>query len=178
MDDFKIIIYILAAVAYFILTQWRKAFKGGAEDEEADVEPRRVRPRQQQPERPVTSFEDILRELQPKAEQARQRGQEVIQQAKEKVGPLEAQPVPPLAPAAEVVSKYRSYENMAPKVLSWEKRAEAIEASKRSALRRQEAFEPYEIKASATNRYAQILRNPASAREAFVLSEIFNRRYN
>ncbi|WP_266205687.1 hypothetical protein [Pontibacter kalidii] len=176
MDDFKIIIYILAAVAYFVLTQWRKAFKGGAEvEEEEELEPRRQRPRHQPP-KPITSFEDILRELQPKMEQARQQGQEVVQQAKERTREL-AQPA--MAPVAEATRKYRNYDEIAPKVLSWEKKAEAIEAAKQSSLRRQAGFTAYEQpRKPATSRYAEMLRNPATARDAVILSEIFNRKYS
>lgn len=174
MDDFKIIIYILAAAAYFLLTQWRKAFKGG-EDEEADVEPRR---QHRQPAKPVTSFEDILRELQPKVEQARRQGQEVVQQGEERAKEL----VKPVIAKAETVLeapvKYKSYETMAPRVLSWEKKAEAIEAAKNAALLRQESFKAYDRERPQANRYAALLRNPASAREAFVLSEIFKRKYD
>ncbi|WP_276496028.1 hypothetical protein [Pontibacter litorisediminis] len=172
MDDFKIIIYILAAVAYFLLTQWRKAFKGG-EDEDVDVESRRPR---QQTSTPVTSFEDILRELQPKMNEARRKGQEVVQQAKERTRE-QVQPLMP--PVAETAPKYRSYENISPKVLSWEKKAEAIEAAKQAKLRRQDVFKPYAQQHPInTSRYAEMLRNPASAREAIILTEIFNRKYN
>ncbi|OKL41440.1 hypothetical protein [Pontibacter flavimaris] len=173
MDDFKIVIYILAAVAYFVLTQWRKAFKGGPEAEEEEPEPRRNRPHH--PLKPATSFEDILRELQPKLEQARQQGQEVVQQAKERTREL-AQPA--MVPAAEAVPKYRNYDEMAPKVLSWEKKAEAIEAAKQSSLRRKASFTAYEQPRKPTaNLFAEMLRNPATARDAVILSEIFNRRY-
>lgn len=170
MDDFKILIYILAAVAYFLFSQWRKAFKGGGEAEDEEYsEPRRPHPRQQPP-KPVTSFEDILRELQPRMEQARQQGQEVVQEVN----------VPPaMPPLAEAAPKYKSYENITPKVLSWEKKAEAIEAAKKSKQRRQESFKAYEQETKpAVSRYAEILRNPTTARDAVILSEIFNRKYS
>lgn len=174
MEDLQIIIYILAAVAYFIITQWRKAFSGG--DEDVDVEPRR--PRQQQPPKPVTSFEDILRELQPKLDQANRKGQEVVQQTKERTREI-VQPAPAMAPAEAPARKYKNYDEVAPKALSWEKRAEAIEAAKQSKLREQKSVREAEpARATRTNRYKEMLRNPASARDAVILSEIFNRRYS
>ncbi|MCX2739240.1 hypothetical protein [Pontibacter anaerobius] len=176
MDDFKIIIYILAAVAYFLLTQWRKAFKGG-DEEEVEVDRERRTPRQH-PARPVTSFEDMLRELQPKVEQAKQQGQEVVQQAKERVRDLSPS-APTLAPETEFPRKYKNYEDNAPRILSWEKRAEAIEAAKQSKLSRKEPFLAYEQQhAPKVNRYAEMLHNPVTARDAVILSEIFNRKYS
>ncbi|ARS34893.1 hypothetical protein [Pontibacter actiniarum] len=174
MDDFKIILYILAAAAYFLFMQWRKAFKGDEGD--VDVEPRRPHPRRQQPERPVTSFEDILRELQPKAE----RGKELVQEAKERGREKAQQVVPPLAPVAEApAKKYKSYEDVAPRVLSWEKPAEAREAAKQSRLQPKSEFEAYEKeRVLEQNKYARLLRNPASARDAVILAEIINRKYS
>ncbi|PTX20112.1 hypothetical protein C8N40_103187 [Pontibacter mucosus] len=174
MEDLQIIIYILAAVAYFIITQWRKAFSGG--DEDVDVEPRRARP--QQPPKPVTSFEDILRELQPKLDQANRQGQEVVRQTKERAREI-VQPAPAMVPAEAPARKYKNYDEVAPKALSWEKRAEAIEAAKQSKLREQKTTRDAEpVRVTRTNRYKEMLRNPATARDAVILSEIFNRRYS
>ncbi|MBC5991639.1 hypothetical protein [Pontibacter cellulosilyticus] len=173
MDDFKIILYILAAVAYFLFMQWRKAFNTPG-DEQDEVEPRpqqqrRVQP--QQPQRPVTSFEDILRELQPKAEKGRAELETVKEKAKEVMAPVVRD--------EDVVPKYKSYEQPAPKVLSWEKAAEALEAKKRSKQRRQPLFEAYaQDKEVTKSRYAAMLQNPATVRDAVILSEIFNRKYS
>ncbi|MFD2515669.1 hypothetical protein ACFSRY_17485 [Pontibacter locisalis] len=172
MDDFKIILYILAAVAYFLLTQWRKAFKSPGEDEEELPQPKRKRVDQDFPNRPVTSFEDILRELQPKAE----KGKAVIESAREEVRGN----VPPLAPVLVPERKYNNYEDVAPRALSWEKRAEAIEAAKNSAMKREKAFKVYEQeeRKQPTNPYAALLKNPATVRDAVILTEIFNRKYS
>ena len=169
MDDFKIILYILAAVAYFLFTQWRKAFQ--TPDEQQDVEPRPQRKKvmPQQPPKPVTSFEDILRELQPKAERREAEAGAPMEMPREVVPPvIRAEPVP----------KYRSYEQNVPKVLSWEKKAEAIEAQKRSMERRQPVFKSYtKEQEEPAYRYARMLRNPATVRDAVILTEIFNRKY-
>ena len=168
MDDFKIILYILAAVAYFVLTQWRKAFKSPGNNEELPT-PERKRVEQDFPDKPFTSFEDILRELQPKAE----KGKAVIEAAREEA----KENIPPLAPVAAPEKKYRNYEEMPVKALSWEKRAEAIEAAKRSQERKP-VFEAYEKEEKLKNPYARLLKNPATVRDAVILTEILNRKYS
>lgn len=166
MDDLMIILFILATAAYFVLTQWRKAFKSPGKDEAELPAPQRRRVDQEFPEKPFTSFEDILRELQPKAEKVKA----VIEAAKDNI--------PPLAPVAAPEKKYRSYEEMPVKALSWEKRAEAIEAAKRSQERRRPVFEAYEKGEKLRNPYARLLKNPATVRDAVILTEILNRRYS
>ncbi|RIJ41582.1 hypothetical protein [Pontibacter oryzae] len=167
MDDYKIIIYILAAAAYFLITQWRKAFKSDTDTDERP--PREQQTYREQPPRPVTSFEDILREMQPKAKRATQEARERVQEAV-------TQTIPTVA-ATTTQSKYKSYEGPAPKVLSWEKPAEALEAAKRSRLHREKSFDAYERKRRVSSKYAEILKNPTTARDAVILSEIFNRKY-
>ncbi|GHA58523.1 hypothetical protein [Pontibacter akesuensis] len=171
MEDYKIILYILAAVAYFVITQWRKAFKSPNKRE--DQVENLPRPKQQaRPAQPVTSFEDILRELQPKAEQAKETVKPMVKQAQEFV---QEKVLPPLAPAA---NKYNTYEDKPARALSWEKPAEAMEAAKQSRLRQKIAFAPSDVgRVVKPNRYAEMLSKPGSARDAFVLSEIFNRKY-
>ena len=168
MDDIQFILYILAAVAYFLFMQWRKAFQTPNERED---EEQRQPNRPKQPQRPATSFEDILRDLQPKAEKARAE----FETAKEKV----KETLPPVVIAEEVAPKYKSYENKAPKILSWEKKLEAKEAQKRAQERRQPVFTAYAQEQHVPeSRYARMLRNPTTVKDAFILSEIFRRKYN
>ena len=172
MEDFKLILYVLAAVAYFIFMQWRKAFNAPKEEDEA---PRGQGRGAQAPARPATSFEDILRELQPKLERAEAKGKAVVERPRELAGPVGA-PFPPVA--APVVKNYEAPTPDA-KVLSWEQPSEARIAAKLLEERRtKNHFTSYERKQTAVNKYATLLRNPASAREAFVLTEIFNRKYS
>ncbi|GAB3195528.1 hypothetical protein ABID22_001516 [Pontibacter aydingkolensis] len=173
MDDFKIILYILAAVAYFLFTQWRKAFNtpGDKEQEMEEQKPQRRRVEPQQPQRPVTSFEDILRELQPKVDKGRAEAEIARERVREIV-------TPPVI-AEERVPKYKSYEGTTQKALSWENAADAREAKRRSKEMREPVFKAYAQESEApTSRYAKLLRNPASVKEAFILTEIFNRKYN
>ena len=173
MEDFKLILYVLAAVAYFIFMQWRKAFNAPKDD--ADAVPRTQERRPQMPARPATSFEDILRELQPKLEQAEAKKQEVVETTKQLTQPHRA----PLPPVLEKKPLIRNYEDVAPKALSWEKPAEAMQAARNSEqLRIGKRFEAFEKEKAAKSRYASLLRNPATVRDAVILSEIFNRKYN
>ncbi|WP_299821888.1 hypothetical protein [uncultured Pontibacter sp.] len=171
MDDFKIILYILAAVAYFLFSQWRKAFNSSdAREDEAPAKPQQRRVQPQQPARPVTSFEDILRELQPKME----KGRAEVENARERAREV----IPPVMATVESAPKYRNYDDMAPKALSWEKPAEAIQAQRRSDARKQPIFKGNtESLNTKPSRYAAMLQNPATVRDAVILSEIFNRKY-
>ncbi|MFD2244979.1 hypothetical protein [Pontibacter ruber] len=170
MEDFKIILYILAAVAYFLFNAWRKAFKGNNEAAPpAEQRPRQrsvaqqpVRPVPQRPAVPPTSFEDILRELQPKLERAREEARTITE------SPVrEAKPEP-------ILSKYE----IPQRTLSLENPVEAKEATKRAQLRRIPEFEAYVQKpVVAENKYAALLRNPATVRDAVILSEILKPKF-
>lgn len=171
MEDFKLILYVLAAVAYFIFMQWRKAFN--APNDDADVEPRKQERRAPYPVKPATSFEDILRELQPKLDQGEAKGKAVMERSKEPARPFET----PVAPVLEAKSLVRSYEDTAPRALSWEKPAEAMQAARNLEDRRNRKRFGHKYQAPI-NRYATLLRNPLSARDAVILTEIFNRKYD
>jgi len=164
MEDFKVIFYILLAVGYFLFNFFRKYFKEDNSQPKkfrSEHEPPVQRPVQRPPV-PVTSFEDILRELQPKVEQARTQAREVTYEQP-------AQPV--YTSEAATVS---AYEHKAPEAISLEQRM-----PKRPPIERKASFEPYTIKPTTTLRKfdPSILRNPTTARDAFILSEIFNRKY-
>lgn len=168
MDDIQIILYILAAVAYFLFMQWRKAFQAPADQDKEHPQPKRPQP--QQPQRPATTFEDILRELQPKVEQRKAEFENAKEVVREEVTPLET--------IRQQMPTYKSYEQLPPKVLSWEKAADAKEALMRSKERRQPVFKAYtQEREEPINRYAKMLRNPATVKDAFILSEIFKRKY-
>lgn len=181
MEDFKFIFYIVLAVAYFLFTNWRKFMKGIDEEpkkfRDPDAGPEQPQPKPQQqhrPSAPSTSFGDILRELQPKVERARERAKTTVETATAQI------PTPPLVEKP----KYRNYEaEYAVKSQSYtdERLAEAREISRRTQeVRRKEAFVPYAqiAKKEQSGKIAvELLRNPTTAREAFILSEIFQRRY-
>ncbi len=166
MEDFKFIFYILLAIGYFIFSNWRKFFKDDPgqpkkfRDENEPPVQRTETPRR--PSVPVTSFEDILKELQPKIEQARSEARELV-------------PVPALQQVN--IPKKRevlSYEAPVREPISLEK-----QFPKRRTIERYQTPEAYTIKETRYHKAfdPSILRNPATAREAFILSEIFNRRY-
>lgn len=178
MEDFKVILYVLLAVGYFLYTVWRKAFKAADDTTPPDQVPHKdpqrpaapPRPMPQQPMQPRTSMEDILRELQPKAERAREQAREVVEKAKVPFQPL---PVP-----EKMTYNTMEYVPLKPRVLSWEKPAEARELAKNSWEIRNRRNESVKIKVKpAPNRYAELLRNPNGARDAVILAEIFKRKF-
>ncbi|MER2998331.1 hypothetical protein [Pontibacter populi] len=166
MEDFKVIFYILLAVGYFLFTFFRKYFKEDNNQPKKfrdENEPPVQRPQtQSRPAVPVTSFEDILRELQPKMEQAKAQTREVIYEKPVKQFNTVETP------------KVSVYEHQAPAAVSLERTI-----PKRKPIERTASFEHYEVKPKVALRAfdPSILRNPTTARDAFILSEIFNRKY-
>ncbi|WP_018477819.1 hypothetical protein [Pontibacter roseus] len=178
MEDFKLILYILAIVAYFIYTAWRKAFKTPDEDvapkQERPKQERAIpkpmpgpvqRPQQQRPAAPATSFEDILREMQSKMERANEQAQQPVEVPRPISKPVPHQP-------------YKERETV--RVLSQENPDQARILNQRRRERRESDEALSEIKRQKllpqTNVYAELLRNPQSARQAFIFTEIFNRK--
>lgn len=184
MEDLKLILYILAIVAYFIYTAWRKAFKTPDDDGRPDAppvdreRPQRERPRpqpmptpqqqprQQRPQAPATSFEDILREMQSKMERANEKNRKPVEQPKPAPQPVMQTTVKEREPARRALS----LENPEQARIYNQQRKERLAAA--DAL-----FEASKLqRRQAPNVYAQLLQNPQSVRQAFVLSEIFNRK--
>lgn len=176
MEDFKLILYILAIVAYFIYTAWRKAFKTPDDQAPPQQSPQRERPvprampspapepRPRRPATPATSFEDILREMQSKMDKANQEGRQPAEKAK-----------PVYTPAPQPVT----YETAPTRALSLEVPEEA-RLYERKVKARREGIPDLIIKpryeTPKANVYAQMLHNPQSIRQAFILTEIFNRK--
>ncbi|MHC2991463.1 hypothetical protein OB13_07660 [Pontibacter sp. HJ8] len=176
MEDFKLIFYILAIVAYFIFTAWRKAFKTPNDQAPPQQNPQRERPvprampsptpehRQHRPATPATSFEDILREMQSKMEKANQEGRQPAEKVK-----------PEYTPASRPVS----YETAPPRVLSLEVPEDARLYDQKVKARREDSLDRLpkpRFEKPKANVYAEMLHNPQSIRQAFILTEIFNRK--
>jgi hypothetical protein len=165
MEDFKFIFYILLAVGYFLFSFFRKYFKEDHSQPKKfrdENEPPVQRPKtHQRPPVPVTSFEDIMRELQTKVEQKVPKPQPAYQQS---ATPVVKAPEP----------KVSIYEHKAPVAVSLERNM-----PKRKIIEHMPISEAYTIRSSTTLRKfdPSILRNPTTARDAFILSEIFNRKY-
>ncbi|WP_187260597.1 hypothetical protein [Pontibacter beigongshangensis] len=183
MEDLKPILYVLAAVAYFVYSFWRKAFKDNPEVKPPDDLPEQNRkpvanrPQPQQPLGPPTSFEDILRELQPKLDKAKQQGRTVVESERQR-----AKPVPVPVPA-------RSYEARKPTTRSLEDPAELVEARRKVEEAKRRAEQPVYQKAAfvipeapvpqqarRNHRIAAMLRNPQTVRDAVILSEVLQRK--
>ncbi|SIQ97502.1 hypothetical protein [Pontibacter lucknowensis] len=180
MEDFKLILYILAIVAYFIYTAWRKAFNTPDDDgrppapQERSPQERQAprpiptaqtQPRQQRPSAPATSFEDILREMQSKMERANEQNRAPVEK-----------PKPVLQPVLQPTAR----EQKPPRALSLENPEQARLYNQQRKERIAAADALYEAKKqeriAVPNVYAQLLHNPQSVRQAFILSEIFNRK--
>lgn len=197
MEDIKPIIYVLLAVAYFLFQTWRKAFKTNDEATPPDEVPRRGRalpeeedrlppppqqkptPQRQRPAVPATSFEDILRELQPKAEKAKEQGRATVERAKEVIPPA---PQPVYESAPQPVAERKLSKDFTPRVLSWEEAAEQ-RATARKADRARTALldtrdKKYALKSKTANNIGEILRDKNSVQQAFILSEVFKRKYD
>ncbi|PVY42448.1 hypothetical protein [Pontibacter virosus] len=182
MEDFKLILYILAIVAYFIYTAWRKAFKTPDDDgrppapQERSLEerpaprsmpaaPSQPQPRQQRPVAPATSFEDILREMQSKMERTNEQNRAPVEK-----------PKPVLQPSTKVVTKERtpnralSLENPEQARLYNQQRKERLAAADALSETKKQG------RKAVPNVYGELLHNPQSVRQAFILSEIFNRK--
>lgn len=176
MEDFKVILYILAIIAYFIYTAWRKAFKTPDEGAPPQEVEQRERPRprptpspspqprqqQQRPVGPATSFEDILREMQSKME---------------RVNEQERPPVVRPEPAYKAAPQPAEYETMTALSMEDPKQVRMIE--RRAKARKEAMAEPLIIRKQSQEQpsiYAQMLRDPQSVRQAFILTEIFNRK--
>lgn len=190
MEDFKLILYILAIIAYFIYNAWRKAFNTPDQETPPPVKrenPQRERSsplplpnpiptsqpqaRQQRPAVPATSFEDILREMQSKMERAKEQHRPTVEKPKP-----EPKPQPMIVPTYQPVAK------------EWEpKRALSLENPdyiKQYNRSREERLATAEAQQEAKklerraipNVYGELLRNPQSVRQAFILSEVFNRK--
>ncbi|MFT2007712.1 hypothetical protein ACMA1I_03485 [Pontibacter sp. 13R65] len=187
MEDIKPILYVLAAVAYFVYSFWRKAFKDNPEVKPPDELPEqnrrpeaaRPQPKPQQAVGPPTSFEDILRELQPKVDRAKEQGRTAVDTAKDKVKPL---PVPAPVPV-------KNYELNKPKPQSLEVPMEVIEARRkveedRRTEKRLAAREaaisipeaPVPKRVGSNHRIAAMLKNPQTVRDAVILAEVLQRK--
>lgn len=179
MEDLKLILYILAIVAYFIYTAWRKAFKSPDDDGRPaapNERPQHERPRpmpnpqpqprqQQRPSTPATSFEDILREMQTKMERANEQNRPPVEK-----------PKPVIQPTMQPVAK----ERVPMRALSLEDPEQARLYNKKRKERIAAADALYETKKLerkvVPNAYGELLQNPQTVRQAFILSEIFNRK--
>lgn len=182
MEDFKLIMYVLAIVAYFIYTAWRKAFKTPDERPDApQVErerPQREQPaqrpippaqpqqRQQRPQAPATSFEDILREMQTKMERANEQATKPVEKPK----PALKKPMMQAAMEEREAKRALTLENPEQARIYNQQRKERLAAA--DAINEANKQKRNQV----PNIYGQLLHNPQSVRQAFILSEIFNRK--
>ncbi|RAU83273.1 hypothetical protein [Pontibacter arcticus] len=169
MEDFKIILYILAAVAYFVFNAFRKAFKTDATKENTlpdkpVVTAKPVTKEISKPAAPKTSFEDILRELQPKMEKANEQERKVTPR------PVVYEQPTPVFTYEQTKTEARSLETIPDERIKPRKRKSTLQEIQTPAAYMQQ-------QQKRLNPYRALLQNPNSAKQAFILSEIFNRKY-
>ena len=175
--DLGNIVYILAVIAYFIYsaTQSNKK-KRQAREAAGETET------ESEPERGVT-FEDLLKEIREAQKPKTAPQQKPIPQA---IPEVQSRPVVAPKPAPEPVrtKRYESYddeithyegaylEDAYERVKKEEERIAKVAASIPS-------LKPlaYTTKDKPVNRYAALLKNPQSVKDAIVLGEILNRRH-
>ena len=185
MDDYKIIIYIVLAILYFLFSGKKKSASKNTPPINQNPEPRNTPPaaepkpvfqkpkplrqnpvpepkNQPAPAPQPFSLEDILKEfdqtLEGKlAEKTRER-----EEVKAKV---QEQPV----------RKILDYdEDIKEEIQSME--IPSLVKAKESASQ-EEHFTPYSLDGGKRRKYAEMFKDPESIRAAFVAAEIFNRKY-
>lgn len=163
MEDFKFLLYILAAVIFFVIQMWRKAFKTPSQTRTTPAATPKARP-VTTPALPSTSYQDILKEMQASGERAK----EII-----------IAPSPERMPAEKTTTEAKTLE----RTESRAKSLETIIVTPKEIIRKPSAIElarqpkPKIIISTAQPvNYQRLLQNPQNVRAAFILSEILNRR--
>lgn len=165
--DLGNIVYVVAVLGYFIY----RAVQGKKEKELSDTN----QPEQEQAERPA-SFEDLLKEIR-EAQKPKRQAPEPKPVYQEVVVPqekLRAKPIAVRRSAAveEMDNEARFYEG------SYNTAAQ--NATKITDVSYEGSFlkaDEYNKKIKKVNRYAEVLKNPQSFREALILSEIIRPKH-
>lgn len=167
MEEFVLILVFLGVVAVMVLWMWMKAFKSPA----SPTDPRARAPKANPtPLPPATSFQDILKEMQASGERAQNAKQPAPRTFTENSRPTEKVNIP---------AKSLERTTVAPKSL------EKLPALERKAVKYSSTIE--QARTAKTNpvgpinpavNYGRLLRNPQNVRAAFVLSEVFNRKFD
>lgn len=166
MEDFKILFYIFAAVIFFVVRMWLKAFKNTNATRRVSIPVPKNQP-VVTPKLPSTSYQDILKELQASGERARQ------------------------VPKTPSLEKDYSSENRSREAKSLEKintptySLEGIPTLAKTPSKKPSSIElarqaKPKITTSAERQinYNRLLQNPQNIRTAFIMSEILNRRFD
>ncbi len=179
------IVYLIAVIIYFIYT----ALKRGKSDQLPDQEAGRDQENPQEQQRPV-SFDDLLREIrsgqQDREKDLKQSGQgDKVQPPGPTKPDIFNRPDPRSyeqeVPAPEMedatFGKYEGFvsEKERPKLKTLDEQV-SIPSALTGLGVSEEGVTYSKIKASPTNRYADLLKNPETVKDAIILSEILNRK--
>lgn len=163
--DLGNIVYIVAVIAYFIYQATKKKRSAEEEGELSESEA--------QPERGV-SFEDLLREIRD------------TQQGKTTTRPVKEIPKPVIVEKSvsepEQKSLYKSQEEYDDEIKHYKgafdyRKPELAKISAGIPDIPSVIPEAYETKSKQKNRYADMLKNPSTVKDAVVLKEILDRKY-
>jgi hypothetical protein len=166
MEDFGWFVPLIITVAIVALRMWAKAFQSpsGENQSQPNIPPSRSTPRP-----PATSYQDILKEMQASSERA------------QKAQVPEPRPVYENARSAEKVNIPAKSLERTPTVA---KSLETLPSYERQTRKRPSAIEMAGTTKTSVNptnqavNYGRLLRNPQNVRTAFVLSEVFNRKFD
>ncbi|WP_296705726.1 hypothetical protein [Algoriphagus sp.] len=161
--DLGNIIYIVAVIGYFIYQLSKKKKSGDNEGPERELN---------EPSRPTT-FEDLMREIREAQNPNRPQPAPKPRVQQRQVEEIKPEPV-----------KKKWYEETADDEISYYDGAyeKAKTAGEKAVPISQLEFtdiglKAYEKKVENGNRYAELLKNPQSIKDAIVLSEILNRKH-
>lgn len=183
-DDYKIIIYIVLAILYFLFSGKKKSASKNTPPINQNPEPRTTPPlaepkpvykpkpllqnpvpepqKQPVPEPQPFSLEDILKEFDQTLEE---KSAEKTRQREEVKAKVQEQPVRKIVDYDEDIKE----EIQSLEIPSLLKAKENVSED--------EHFTPYSLEEGKKSKYAAMFKDPESIRAAFVASEIFNRKY-
>ncbi|MFC3414669.1 hypothetical protein [Algoriphagus hitonicola] len=165
--DLGNIIYIVAILAYFIYQATRKKSQEGGETELPEGNPSR-------PEKEVT-FEDLLREIRGEQNQSPKPAPKPIPQTKFEETKVEKLEKP--------TTRYRSLEEQDDEIQYYEGAFENVDfKGKKSSpgipdIQTVGSEHHHRARVSRKSKYAALLKNSSSVKEAMVLKEILDRKH-
>lgn len=165
MEDFKWLFYILLAVVILVLRMWRKAFQPPKPSSQSRPTLPKAYPA---PKPPVTSYDEILKEMKASGERAKRTVTPLPGSYSGEAPSVERTDVPAKSLERTEVQAY-SLEGPSSLTKKVSKKPSAIEQARQAKPKNMAALP------QAVN-YGRLLQNPQNMRQAFILSEILNRR--
>jgi hypothetical protein len=189
MEHFQILIYIVIGIIWFIF----RSFNKNTEDERAGKTPP-ISDNLPFPPKKAGSLEEMIKEIGRTAQQTKQQASQQQAQTRQKAATIQNKTERRInEPGQGKVSNegYSSYEQIPTAdqqtgreyVPVYTNEASGVDyedpekAQYKGLDDQRKRFTPFEQGAKPKNAIGQLLRNPSNAKTAFILSEIFNRKY-